>query len=199
MLDLHVANALFSCDEQGNQGWEESHCSKNSKGLVKNYGLASLPLVRIKPSLWISLPDFMVRLWIGTNLCLLWWISVSLGSRRPLNTNRIISFLLLNLKCKTFRFCYSPYLPPRIFLDCYSRLGYATMPVNFSIIICDFGLTSIHCKNKKQRVHGRFKKEKKKEKEKKRNNCLSCLIVFCLAHIVCKASFVCIWWLVLCK
>ena len=51
MLDLHVANALFSCDEQGNQGWEESHCSKNSKGLVKNYGLASLPLVRIKPSL----------------------------------------------------------------------------------------------------------------------------------------------------
>uniref|UniRef100_A0A2N9I9P8 Uncharacterized protein n=1 Tax=Fagus sylvatica TaxID=28930 RepID=A0A2N9I9P8_FAGSY len=30
---------------QGNQGWEESYCSKNSKGPVQNYGLASLPLV----------------------------------------------------------------------------------------------------------------------------------------------------------
>jgi len=55
-----------------------------------------------------------------------------------------------------------------------------TMPVNFSFIICDFGLTSIHCKNKKQRknirVHGRFKKEKKEKRKKQLLGLFNCFL-----------------------
>ena len=96
----------------------------------------------------------MVRLWIGTNLCLLWWVSVSLRSRWPLNTNCMISFLLWNLKCKTSDSVILHYNSKNPFV-CYSSLDYAKVcsfnACKFQFCYMWFCLTSIHCKNKKQR------------------------------------------------
>lgn len=69
-MQIHISNlkAELCCvddviflllEQEGNQGWQKSNCSKNSQGSVKDYSLVSLTLeLKIQRSNFVH---FMIR------------------------------------------------------------------------------------------------------------------------------------------